>query len=77
MPPRATMIREKVGDGAEVLVGIRPEDVEVFTSKKSEADLEIMVESIEPLGSSIVINSLVDDKIFRLVLPPDKRGRAG
>ena len=31
-----------------------------------------MVESIEPLGSSIVISSLVDDKIFRLVLPPEQ-----
>jgi ABC-type sugar transport system ATPase subunit len=70
--PTATMLRQKVGDGAEVLVGVRPEDVEEFTSKKSESDLEIVVESIEPLGSSIVISSLVDDKIFRLVLPPDR-----
>jgi multiple sugar transport system ATP-binding protein len=68
----AKAIGEKVGDGAEVLVGIRPEDVEVFTSKRSESDLEIVVESMEPLGSSIVISSLVDDKIFRLVLPPER-----
>jgi multiple sugar transport system ATP-binding protein len=71
-PSIAKMIREKVGDGAEVLVGVRPEDVEVFTSKKSESDLEIVVESMEPLGSSIVVSSLVDDKIFRLVLPPQR-----
>jgi multiple sugar transport system ATP-binding protein len=68
----ATVLRERVGDGAEVLVGVRPEDVEEFTSKRSESDLEIVVESIEPLGSSIVISSLVDDKVFRLVLAPDK-----
>jgi multiple sugar transport system ATP-binding protein len=68
----ANTIREKVGDGAELLVGVRPEDVEVSTSKKSESDLEIMVESMEPLGSSIVVSSLVDDKIFRLVLPPQR-----
>jgi multiple sugar transport system ATP-binding protein len=67
----AKTIREKVGDGAELLIGVRPEDIEVFTSKKSESDLEIVVESMEPLGSSIVISSLVDDKIFRLVLPPE------
>ena len=66
----AKMIRDKVGDGAEVLVGVRPEDIEVITSRKSESDLEIVVESMEPLGSSIVVSSLVDDKIFRLVLPP-------
>jgi multiple sugar transport system ATP-binding protein len=70
--PIAKMVGDKVGDGAEVLVGVRPEDVEVFMSKKSESDLEIVVESIEPLGSSIVISSLVDDKIFRLVLPPEQ-----
>jgi multiple sugar transport system ATP-binding protein len=70
--PTATMLRQKVGDGAEVLVGIRPEDVKEYTSKKSESDLEIVVESIEPLGSSIVISSLVEGKVFRLVLPPDR-----
>ncbi len=68
----AKTLRDKVGDGVEVLVGIRPEEIKVFTSKQSESDLEIVVESIEPLGSSIVISSLVDDKIFRLVLPPEQ-----
>lgn len=70
--PTAAMLRQKVGDGAEVLVGVRPEDIDEFMSRKSESDLEIVVESIEPLGSSIVISSLVDDKIFRLVLSPEK-----
>lgn len=69
--PTAKVITDKVGDGAEVLVGVRPEDIEVLTAKKSDSDLEIVVESIEPLGSSIVISSLVDGKIFRLVLPPE------
>lgn len=68
----AKTLRDKVGDAAEVLVGIRPEDVKVFTSRKSESDLEIVVESIEPLGSSSVISSLVHDKIFRFVLPPEQ-----
>jgi ABC-type sugar transport system ATPase subunit len=67
----AKLIKEKVGDGAEVLVGVRPEDVKVFNSKRSESDLEIVVESMEPLGSSIVVSSLVDGKVFRLVLPPE------
>lgn len=73
----AAAIRQKVGDGAELLVGVRPEDIDVSTSKRSEADLEIIVESIEPLGSSIVVTSLVDDKIFRLVLPPDRAVEPG
>lgn len=68
--PSAKVITDKVGDGAEVLVGVRPEDIDVLASKKSDSSLEIVVESIEPLGSSIVISSLVDDKVFRLVLPP-------
>ena len=75
--PTAKIVSDKVGDGAEVLVGVRPEDVEVFTSKKSDSDLEIVVESIEPLGSSIVISSLVDGKIFRLVLPPEQAVEPG
>jgi len=35
------------------------------------------VESFEPKGSSIIITSLVGDKIFRLVLPPDKAVEPG
>ncbi len=73
----AKVLRDKVGDGAEVLIGVRPEDIEVFTSRKSESDLDIVVESIEPLGSSTVISSLVDDKIFRLVLPPEHGASPG
>ncbi len=75
--PTATTIREKVGDGEEVLVGIRPEDVDVSDSKKSESDFEIVVESVEPLGSSIVITALVDDRVFRLVIPPDRAVEPG
>ncbi|HVC26616.1 MAG TPA: ABC transporter ATP-binding protein [Nitrososphaerales archaeon] len=73
----ANMMRDKVGDGTEVLVGIRPEDIKVFSSKRSESDLEIVVESFEPLGSSTVVSSLVDGKIFRLVLPPEHAAAAG
>lgn len=68
---RTTMLRDKVGDGAEILVGVRPEDVELSASK-SEGGFEITVESVEPLGSSIVVTSLVEDKVFRLVLTPDR-----
>jgi multiple sugar transport system ATP-binding protein len=75
--PMATMIREKVGDGAEILVGIRPEDVDVFMSKESETDLEIVVDSVEPQGSSTVVSSLVDDRIFRLILSRDKAVEPG
>jgi multiple sugar transport system ATP-binding protein len=75
--PRAKIVADKVGDGAEVLVGVRPEEISVSNSKKSDSDLEIVVESFEPLGSSIVISSLVDNKIFRLVLPPEQAVAAG
>jgi multiple sugar transport system ATP-binding protein len=75
--PTAATMSEKVSDGAEVLVGIRPEDIEVSTSKKSESDLEIVVESVEPLGSNTVVTSLVDGKVFRLVLTPDKEVEPG
>src|SRR4029077_12128449 len=35
------MMKQKLGDGTEVLVGIRPEDIKVFTSRKSDSSLEI------------------------------------
>jgi ABC-type sugar transport system ATPase subunit len=73
----AMMLRETMHDGPELLVGIRPEEIRAFTSKRSESDLEIVVESVEPLGSSTVISSLVQGKIFRLVEPPDRTVIAG
>jgi multiple sugar transport system ATP-binding protein len=73
----AAIIKEKVGDGAEILVGIRPEDVQVIPAKRSDADLEIIVESFEPLGSSVIINSFVDARMFRLVLPPSGAAAPG
>lgn len=73
----ASVLREKVGDGSEILLGVRPEDIEVLSSKKSGADLEIVVESVEPLGSSIVVSSLVNNRIFRLVMPPERAVEPG
>lgn len=75
--PAAASLKESVSDGAEVDVGVRPEDIKVSQTKRSDSDLEIVVESIEPLGSSIVVSSLVDDKVFRLVLPPEHTAAPG
>jgi multiple sugar transport system ATP-binding protein len=69
--PAASALREKIGDGGDVLLGIRPEDIQVSLNKSTDSDLEIVVESLEPLGSSTIVTSLVDNKIFRLVLSPD------
>ncbi|MDG6967823.1 MAG: ABC transporter ATP-binding protein [Nitrososphaerota archaeon] len=68
----SNLLRDKVGDGSEVLVGIRPEDIQTSMSKRSDSDLEIIAESVEPLGSSIVVTALVEERVFRLVLPPDR-----
>jgi ABC-type sugar transport system ATPase subunit len=60
-----------------ITVGIRPEDIRAYPSKNSERSLETTVDSTEPLGSSVVVNALLGDSLFKLVLPPDRKVRPG
>jgi multiple sugar transport system ATP-binding protein len=76
-PSMGALLRDKVGDQGQLLVGIRPEDVQAYPSRNSERSFEIVVDSTEPLGSSLVINALVEGNSFKLVLPPDRLVKPG
>jgi multiple sugar transport system ATP-binding protein len=47
---KAAAVRKAIGDGAEVMAGVRPEDLVLAPANRSGV-LEGIVEVIEPLGS--------------------------
>jgi multiple sugar transport system ATP-binding protein len=60
--------------GGDVLVGIRPHDVEI--AAPPEADAGGRVQVVEPLGSSVVLHLAVEavpDRLLRMVVPPETR----
>ena len=65
----------KLKDAAngKIMVGVRPEDIQMFPTKNSERSVETVVESTEPLGSSILVNALLGESYVKLVLSPDRR----
>ena len=69
----------KTGGSAEGVktIGVRPEDIEVFPTKNSERSVETVVESTEPLGSSVLVNALLGDSYVKLVLPPNRKVSPG
>jgi multiple sugar transport system ATP-binding protein len=56
--------------GEELVLGIRPEDIEL-TTEESEDALSGEILDLEPLGSEIIIDIKVDDSIFRTREPPE------
>jgi multiple sugar transport system ATP-binding protein len=60
------------GGGAEVMLGIRPEDLEI-----AERGLAFSVRVLEPLGSHVLVTGEVDGQQLRVMLPPDCGARAG
>jgi len=69
------MVKQKAG--SEAIIGVRPEDVSVGRSKRSERSIEVTVDTIEPLGSTLVVTALLEGDPFKLVLPPDMAVRPG
>lgn len=60
-----------------ITIGIRPEDIHVYPSKNSERSLDTTVDSTEPLGATLIVNALLGDSTFKLLLPPDHNARPG
>ena len=74
--PRALELVRQHGEG-DVVLGVRPEDTQVFTSRNSENSVEAIVESVEQLGSSTVVSTEVEDAMFKTIVPPEKVVRPG
>ena len=61
-------IRERVSEGTEVILGIRPEHIEIATSETENA-IPAMVYVVEPLGTETIVNVKVDDELIKVKIP--------
>jgi multiple sugar transport system ATP-binding protein len=57
----------------KIIVGVRPEDLRVFTANPGPDALPAQVSVIEPLGGETVIDLLLGPDIIKAVIPPDQQ----
>ncbi|WFO74849.1 ABC transporter ATP-binding protein [Desulfurococcaceae archaeon MEX13E-LK6-19] len=69
-PEIGSIVEKSIGGGGEVVIGIRPEHMEIY-DKPVENSIESEVYVVEPLGSETVINAKVGKKIFKVVVKGD------
>jgi len=62
------VVKTKVSEGAELDLGIRPEDIIISTSEDKEA-IPATVYVVEPLGSKTIINIKLNNDIIKAKVP--------
>ncbi len=68
-----SMLKKHIG--REIILGVRPEDLLVSTEADKVFTQDVLV--VEPQGSHRVIALSMDDKIVKMVVPPDIKVHAG
>ncbi|MET1159737.1 MAG: ABC transporter ATP-binding protein [Thermoprotei archaeon] len=69
-PDIGNIVEKSLGSEGEVIVGIRPEHMEIY-DKPVENSIPSEVYVIEPLGSETVINVRIGNRIFKVVTKSD------
>ena len=57
-------------DGAQCTLGVRPEDIEISKSRKTNLTCEADVHLLEPMGDSLLVTLKVADTIMRSKMKP-------
>ncbi len=72
-------MRQDVGryKGQEVILGIRPENIDVMTDVEDRQAANIRVDVVEPLGNEIILYLLAADHPFVARVSPDHRAAPG
>ena len=52
------------------MVGVRPEDIQVFAARPGSDALPAQVSVIEPLGGETIVDLLVGPDIIKAIVPP-------
>ena len=58
-------IIEKGAKGSELILGVRPEDLQVYREKPEEESIEVELYAFEPLGSETIIDSKIGESLVR------------
>ena len=59
--------------GRQVLVGMRPEDVQLFAAAPGPESVPAHVSVIEPLGSEIIVDLMIGPNLVKAIVPPSQR----
>jgi multiple sugar transport system ATP-binding protein len=68
--PLVAALAERGELPAKTLVGIRPEDVQVFATNPGPDALPAQVSVLEPLGGETIVDLLIGPDIIKAVVPP-------
>jgi len=75
--PLAAALAKNGALPAKTLVGVRPEDLQVFAASPGPDGLPAQVSVIEPLGGETVVDLLFGPDIIKAVIPPDQQFSEG
>ncbi|MEM2790071.1 MAG: ABC transporter ATP-binding protein [Candidatus Bathyarchaeia archaeon] len=64
------MVREKASS-PEIVLGVRPEDIEVYRDRNVKGSIRGEVYVTEPMGNEIIIDVTVGDKIIKVRAPAE------
>ncbi|HID57076.1 TPA: ABC transporter ATP-binding protein [Candidatus Poribacteria bacterium] len=61
----------------EVILGVRPENIEIRPKAEGDRSVEVTVELLEPMGSSNIINLMMGDQMIKAISAPDFKPERG
>jgi len=61
--------------GGELVLGVRPHNLEIYRERPGKASFEAEVFAVEPLGTETVVDVKVGDNIYKIVTGPDFTAR--
>ena len=68
--PLAAALAEQGALPEKTVVGVRPEDIQVFAARPGSDALPAEVSVIEPLGGETIVDLLVGPDIIKAIVPP-------
>ncbi|MCW4027259.1 MAG: TOBE domain-containing protein [Candidatus Bathyarchaeota archaeon] len=61
----------------EMILGVRPQSIQVYREKREQATVEAELYVSEPLGDVLILNLKVEDILFKAVVNPDFKADVG
>ncbi len=71
LPVPASRMPEKRPSGDQVLIGIRPEHIQIVRAVQRGTTLDAQVVAVEPLGSKTVVDVRIEEQLLRIVAEPE------
>lgn len=81
IPPQiSAQLTRRLAGGKSIILGIRPEDIyhkPYSANAEMPAELQALVEVVEPLGSEYIVRFIIDESLFTARLEPKEQPKMG